>query len=212
MKKSIIRGLFSFATLLMLIVSSYQANAQAVCNPIVIDKSGNEVTTATFCEDEQIQFKANSPGYTSTSVLWDFGFMGQTSDKADVQRAYSQAGVYTVTFTGVGPAGNCNKTLTITIEESPDIDIELIDPDFQCFEGNNFCFVDKSTATTGSTIVGRTRIFSDGFKDTTGTDTFCHSTQDPSGGFFDLFIQLEDANGCVSETTISDYFYVTPKL
>ena len=212
MKNSILTRLFSFAALLTFMVISYQANAQAVCNPIVVDKSGNEVTVATFCENEQIQFKANSPGFTSTSTLWDFGFNGETSTNADVQKSYTTAGVYTVTFTGVGPAGNCNKTLTITIEESPKIDVELTEPDFQCFEGNRFCFEDKSTAVPGSSIVSRTRIFSDGFKDTTNGNTFCHTTIDPSGGNFDLFIQIEDANGCISKFTYKDYFYVTPKL
>ncbi len=214
MKKSLFKGLLMFGSLLLLSAMSYQASAQ--CSAVVVDKSGNEVTSATFCENEPIQFLAKSPGYTTT-ILWEYDVVGggdQNATQKDNQYAYSTAGTYTARFSGTGPAGNCSNDIEIIIEPSPVINLLLTTPDVQCFEGNEFCFVDSCIATTGSTIDSVITIFSDGHKEVTFAegDSFCYSIIDPSGGFFDAVVQAEDANGCITKETLKDFFYVNPKL
>ncbi len=215
MKKSLIKGLLTFVGMMFFTLISQQVFAQ--CNPYVTDKSGNDVTTATFCEGELIQFTANSPGFT-TNILWEFGESPTQTNSTDQNpsKAYAEAGTYTVTFTGAGGAGNCTKVLNLTIEPSPKINVQIVNSDYQCFEGNNFCFVDSTTAVAGSTIDSTVFIFSDGEKITNaypnGPFNFCKTVIDPTGGYFDMVIQAEDANGCVARKVLDDYFYVNPKL
>ncbi|MFY0644181.1 MAG: PKD domain-containing protein [Bacteroidia bacterium] len=213
MKTSFFKKMLPAAFVAILGFASIQAQAQ--CNPQVEARDGSKGTSATWCENEPIRFFENSPGYNTTSIDWDFGD-ATTSTLANPVKSYATAGTYTVKFTGVGAAGTCNKDLTITIVPSPDIDIQLLVPDTQCFEDNRFCFEDNSTTTPGSSIVRMTYLFSDGGKIDTLNPTFpvnfCYSFIDQTGGSFDMIIEAEDANGCVTKVTYSDYLYVTPKL
>jgi gliding motility-associated-like protein len=211
MKKSLFKGLMTFGILLFLSAISYQASAQ--CSAVIIDKSGVEATSGIFCENEPIQFLAKSPGYTTT-IKWEYGNGDENATQKDNQYSYSTAGTYTVTFSGTGPAGSCSNDIEITIKPSPEINFLITSLDFQCFEGNEFCFVDNCEASAGSTIDSTIIVFSDGTKKTTFAegDSFCFSIIDPSGGYFDAVVQTEDANGCVTKETLKDFFYVTPKL
>jgi gliding motility-associated-like protein len=211
MRQSLFKFFLTVGTLLMLGAGNF---AEAQCDPVVLDRDGSKVKAVTFCENEPISFQANSPGFTTT-VLWDFGD-GTTSNQQDPTKSYSTAGSYTVNFTSSGGAGNCTGTISVTIKRSPRINIRNVNSVIQCFEGNNFCFVDSTRPVPNSTIVRQTYVFSDGERIDTLNPTFpvnfCKKIIDPTGGYFDLTIESEDANGCVTRLFLKDNFYVNPRL
>lgn len=167
------------------------------------------------CEGAALQFRANAPG--ANTYLWDFG-NGFTSTQQNPVYSYSAADTYTVTLTATNPAVNynCTKSFTVVVKPSPTIKFSVLDPRTQCFEGNRFCVIDSSEAVPGSNLVRWTYLFGDGslyesLSPKKG-DTICNQYIDPDGGFFDLVIELEDANGCVRKVTRDDFFQVWPKL
>ncbi len=181
------------------------------------------------CENSLIQFEANSPG--RTTFEWDFGDgktvgPGTSTAIRDPAHAYAKAGVYVVTFKGSGGSGNCSDTVMIVIKESPKIKTIALFPSSQCFLGNKFCFIDSTKAANNppppigdgkpSKILSLKYLFSDGalyvVNDPKGGDTICHSVIDPNGGFFDMTIEAEDYNGCISKTVFSKFIRVFPKL
>lgn len=187
------------------------ANAQT-CNP---KYTGSE------CVGAAISFTANSPGYNSWT--WDFGDGNSTSGTTPAHRdptyIYSAPGTYKVKLTSKHTGGvfsDCVKEIDVTIKPSPVANLILINQQQQCFERNEFCFVDSSSPAPGSSIVRRTILFSDGAKydkiNPVLGDTICHNVIDPKGGFFDVTIELEDANGCVSKVKISNAIRVWPRL
>ena len=187
-------------------------SALGQCSPVIINTAGAYVTSGTFCENQTIAFKANTPGY-STTTTWDFGTATFTQENPTY--AYPSTGNYTVSFTGTGPAGTCTATLSVTILPSPNIAITTISLDSQCFEGNSLCLTDLSTAPLGK-IVETIYIFSEGHRIDTLLPIFpvrfCKIFRDPTGGFFDLRVEAEDSNGCVATEVFPNIIYIQPKI
>ncbi len=201
---------YLFFPMLLLLGQINMAQAQS-CNPTFV--AGNE------CENVSIKFSANAPGFSTYD--WSFkdkasGTVVQTSTDRDPAVSFSKAGTYEVTLKASGVAGNCEKTIEITIKPSPKAKPFLITPNRQCFKDNQFCLIDSSTPAPGSKIVRRTILFSDGAKydkvNPTFGDTICHEIIDPKGGWFNMKMELEDANGCVTEAYFDDFFQVFPRL
>jgi PKD repeat protein len=193
----------------LLLLLCYQAAAQ--CNPS-FGSTGK--TTDTFCVGEIFSLNANSPGYTDSSTSWSFGD-GNQSISVNTSHSYANAGNYTITFTSSGTAGSCTKTLSVTIKNSPDIDISLQSLDSQCFQNNSFCIYDQTTAPFGK--VSQTRyVFSDGNVIDTINPVFpvniCKVITDPNGGYFDMVAEAKDTNGCVSREVYRNFLYVSPKI
>ncbi|MBI1308057.1 MAG: PKD domain-containing protein [Bacteroidetes bacterium] len=199
--------------LFLLVVQFNTADAQT-CNPAY---------TGAECVGAPISFKANSVGYTvgSSTWVWDFGDSqsqsGTTANDRDPVHTYAAPGTYTVKLTVSGTLPTCTKSITVTIQPSPVVNMILVKQKEQCFENNQFCFIDSNkAATSSSTIVRRTLLFSDGAKydkiNPVAGEEVCHTVIDPKGGYFDLTIELEDANGCVTKTKISDAIRVWPRL
>ncbi|MFT5479573.1 MAG: hypothetical protein ACI9NN_000531, partial [Bacteroidia bacterium] len=206
MKKKILQLRFLLLPLLFLLAMVDQASAQS-CNP---QFSGQT------CVGSAIDFKANSPGFDGWA--WDFGD-GFTGSQRDPNHVYQSFGTFTVSLTSTDSKGNfspCTKTITVTIKPSPVAKLLIITPDQQCFNGNEFCFIDSSSPAPGSKIVRRTILFGDGAKydkiNPVRGDTICHTIIDKRGGKFDVIIELEDANGCISKVTLPDAFEVWPNL
>ncbi|PCJ65605.1 MAG: hypothetical protein COA58_09370 [Bacteroidetes bacterium] len=206
-----------FFTLNFVLLLSSSLFAQ--CNPQVRNTSGTWVTSATFCEDQLIEFRAASPGFT-TVTNWNFS--PNTSSAQNPTYSYENAGSYTVKFTGSGPGGTCTENLSITILPSPEIHIMQITSDSQCFENNNFCFRDTSTALSGL-IAHQRYAFSNGslihYSNPThyGTNqhidsTICLELTNPTGGSFDLVVESEHTNGCITTSTFTDYLFIYPKI
>lgn len=187
------------------------------------DPSWNR-SVSSNCENSPIQFNAGSPGRTDFN--WDFGdgtgtgwstFSGQFRDPL---HSYTKAGLYIVTFNAKGGAGPCSDTVMVLIKESPTVKVKAITPLSQCFLGNKFCFIDSTIAAQNpkpaSKILSIKYLFSDGalytINDPKGGDTICHTVIDPNGGFFDLVIEAEDLNGCITKIVYSKLIRVFPKL
>lgn len=212
MKQSLKRWLIPSA--MMVLLGLFSTSAMAQCDPEVEARDGTRGNSATYCMNELVPFFTNSPGFDN-NVTWDFGGLG-TSNQKNPEFAFSQAGTFIVKFTGTGLAGTCNKDLTITIQPSPVIVLRLEVPDSQCFEGNSFCIVDSSYTVSTSYIRRGTHLWGDGERiDTLNASMpwkYCKNIADISGGHFDLIVEHEDANGCVSKTTFKDYVFITPKM
>lgn len=200
-----------FLPLLFLVGQVNEAAAQS-CNPKY---------TGAECVGAAISFTANSPGFNFWT--WEFGDGNTSSGAAAANRdptyVYGAPGTYKVKLTAKHTGGafpDCVKEITVVIKPSPKANIQLINQKQQCFESNYFCLVDSSLPATGSSIVRRTLLFSDGAKydkiNPVFGDTICHTVIDPKGGWFDLTIELEDANGCVSKVKITDAIRVWPRL
>ncbi|MCB9262538.1 MAG: PKD domain-containing protein [Flavobacteriales bacterium] len=192
---------------ILLLLGSVDLATAQVCSPDWVP--GNE------CENSAVKFRANSPG--RNTYLWKFGDPANSSStERDPFFTYPKAGTYTVTFSADGPAGPCSKTFNITIRESPIARPFLIKSKQQCFNGNEFCFIDSSTAASGSSIKNIIYLFSDGarysFVSSIYGDTLCHSIVDKKGGWFNLKVEIEDANGCITEHYVNNAFRVFPHL
>jgi gliding motility-associated-like protein len=184
-------------------------------------QSCNPKYTGAECVGAPISFTANSPGFNYWT--WEFGdgntSAGDQPANRDPSYVYTAPGTYKVKLTANHTGGafpDCVKEITVVIKPSPVANLLLINQQQQCFERNSFCYVDSSSPAAGSSIVRRTLLFSDGAKydkiNPSLGDTICHTVIDPKGGWFDLTIELEDANGCVSKVKITDAIRVWPRL
>lgn len=211
------------AGLLLLLFTAAKVGLAQPCDP-----KWNRIKSSN-CENSPIQFEANSPG--RTTFEWDFGDgftagPGTQGKDRDPVHAYSKAGMYTVTFKGSGGAGPCSDTVMVLIKESPKVKTTALMPAWQCFKDNKFCFIDSTKAANNpkapygdgkpSKLLTIRYLFSDGalytITDPKGGDTICHSVIDPNGGFFDLTIEAEDYNGCITKVFYSKLIRVFPKL
>lgn len=201
--------MYLFFPMLLLLGQVNAANAQ--CKPSYT--AGNE------CENVAINFKANAPGFSTYD--WEYKekgsgtVIGSSSDR-DPSFPFPKAGTYVITLKASGVAGNCTESFEIVIKPSPKAIPFLITPNRQCFKGNMFCLIDSSTPAPGSQIVRRTVLFSDGQRydkvNPTYGDTICHTIIDPKGGWFNMKMELEDKNGCVTEAYFNDFIQVFPRL
>jgi len=206
MIQNISKSLTMLAATFMLLLWNFDASAQ--CNP---KYTGSE------CVGSAISFTSNAPGYGDWK--WDFGDTKGTSDQRDPSYTYANPGTYTVKLTATDPNGvfsPCTKTITVVIKPSPIARFKVDNEDQQCFRGNEFCFSDSSLPAPGSQIVRSTYLFSDGGLIEEINPTlplkFCYSVKDPKGGFFDVTIELEDKNGCVTKVKYDSMIRVWPKM
>jgi len=204
------------ALMLLVLFTAAKAGLAQGCDP-----KWNRVKSSN-CENSPIQFESNAPG--RTTYEWDYGDgftagPGSTTALMNPVHSYSAAGLYIVTFKGTGAAGTCTDTVMVLIKESPKVKTRALFNSSQCFLGNKFCFIDSSKAATRpiqSKILSVRYLFSDGalytINDPKGGDTICHSVIDPNGGYFDLTIEVEDYNGCITKVFYSKFIRVFPKL
>ena len=204
------------ALMLLVLFTAAKVGLAQGCDP-----KWNRVKSSN-CENSPIQFESNAPG--RTTYEWDYGDgftagPGSTTALMNPVHSYSAAGLYIVTFKGTGAAGTCTDTVMVLIKESPKVKTRALFNSSQCFLGNKFCFIDSSKAATRpiqSKILSVRYLFSDGalytINDPKGGDTICHSVIDPNGGYFDLTIEVEDYNGCITKVFYSKFIRVFPKL
>ncbi len=196
---------FVLTTLLMLF---WHVDASAQCNP---KYTGSE------CVGAAISFTSNAPGYDTWA--WDFGDSKGTSNQRDPSYTYGAPGTYDVKLKVTDSRGfldPCEKTIQVVVKPSPIVKFQLLNNAQQCFKGNNFCYADSSLPAPGSQIVRATYLFSDGGLieeiNPALPYTFCYEIKDPKGGFFDVTVELEDANGCVTKIKYDSMIRVWPKM
>lgn len=178
-----------------------QANAQC---QITIEDS-------VHCVNSIAQFKANAPGFNS--YTWDFG-NGRTSSERDPALIYDQPGTYKVKMMASGAPGNCNSELTITIRPIPDIKLNLLSSDTQCFKGNAFLFVDSTKASSG--VDQQIYRIDDGAIFDTLNPTFpvifSKTIFTPTGGSFSVFVESIGSNGCSAKKNYKDIIHTYPVI
>jgi len=166
-----------------------------------------------LCEGNPIRFFGSPAGTTHS---WDFGGQGTNSQQIPTF-VFNTPGTYLVRYTTTIGGNPCQSSLSLQIKPKPKINLRLLSANTQCFEGNQFCFVDSSIAVPGSNLKEMRLVVSDGqFITHTYSSqpprTFCFSWKDDRGGPVDLTVELEDANGCIRRDTFKAVGLVRAKL
>ena len=167
------------------------------------------------CVGEPVLFNCNSVG--SSNFLWDFNGEGQNTTTCNPSFPFATPGQKTITLSlRLANGQTCNTSLVIDVKPKPIINVKRIVNKTQCFANNSFCFTDSSkSGDPNGTICKTTILFSDGTRyDFTGNGprSFCHSFQDPAGGTYNLIVEVEDCNGCITKTTFPSVATVQPSL
>src|SRR5690606_17689034 len=168
-KKSIIKWL-----LIIVPVLGFQYEAAAQCN---IQISG------AVCAGQPTTFTVNAPG--ATNVNWNIGGTIY-NNQPSASHVFTAPGTYTVTVNLTTATGQpCTNTISVTVLEKPKADWTPVNSTTQCFQGNQFCIQDISTASSGSTLKRSTIILA-GSNSTRQNPVnpfqICVSTADPQGG------------------------------
>ncbi|MFM1899138.1 MAG: hypothetical protein RL577_1378, partial [Bacteroidota bacterium] len=157
-------------------------------------------------------FGANS----GTTHDWDFNGENTQSGQKNVNYAFKTAGTKQIKYITTINGTKCTSTVNLVIRESPKIKLTLVNLYEQCFEKNLFCFNDSTFNSNGAKIKNIKYLVSDGqlfeYSNPTMPQTFCFSIKDQRGGTFDLYIEVEDENGCVSADTIQAAVKVREKI
>jgi len=152
------------------------------------------------CVGAPITFFHNSPG--ATNVEWTFGSTNDKSNVASPTYSFTAAGTYKVCVTlTTGSNQPCTSCVDVVVVPNPEVKTELLTSDTQCFNGNNFRYIDSSEAAPGSSLTRVVYSWSDGEFQTFNNPKLGFGVtkkfQDPNGGTYDLTIEIEDANGCI---------------
>lgn len=177
--------------LMIALTLGYSVDVSAQCAPTF---SGPK------CVGAPITFFHNSPG--SSGWQWDFGD-GKTSVNSSPTHSFTAPGTYKVCITlTTGANKPCNACVDVVIVPNPVVNAVLLTEDTQCFNGNNFYYLDTSSPAPGSKIVRESWSWSDGevqtFNNPTHPFNVTKKFQDPAGGTYDLTVEIEDANGCIT--------------
>lgn len=164
------------------------------------------------CQGLPIQFNCNSVG--AQQIIWDFNGEGSSSD-CEPMFQFVNPGQKTVklsvrTFNGT----LCASQVSFVVKPSPIINFLSLSPATQCFQGNQYCFADSSTISSG-TICKREYIFDDGAQYTfNGSNplSFCHKVSDKQGGTFGVIVLAYSCDGCVTSKRFENIMKVIPAL
>lgn len=167
------------------------------------------------CVKGQVSFTPKVTGIsTITGYRWEFGD-GNGNNQASPLYQYLAAGTYKPKLVvyynnALGQKDSCisdNTAPIITVFNGPKANFVIapFNNDTQCYEGNNFCFADRSKAdpSTQAKIIRRIVLWDDGSKDSTGNpqsdSIFCHSYNTNTNTRYGVKIIVTDTNGCISE-------------
>lgn len=203
--KNVKRKIAMFALTLFALLG-YQSELDAQCLPPYVISSST-------CANSPIQFKVDAVGYSN--LQFDFAGTVIANDPSPTFN-FPTPGTYTVTVTYTDAAGNpCTQSISVVILPPPDLDVTILTPTVQCFQGNRFTLFDNSKAAPGSNIK-RVKYVAAGLQieqnDPTMPFSFDFSTADPAGGFYSIDVEIEDANGCIVVVTLQDAVEVKPSL
>ena len=138
---------------------------------------------------------------TGTTHDWDFNGENSQTGLKNLNYAFKTPGNKVVTYITTINGTKCTSTLNLVVKESPKIKLKLQNLYEQCFEKNLFCFTDSTSNKNGAKITKIKYLVSDGqlfeYTNPTLPQTFCFSVKDERGGSFDLYVEVEDENGCI---------------
>jgi len=158
------------------------------------------------CKNNPIQFSVTPNGTTNPS--WNFNNEGFNNSSVNPTFTFSTIGSKTITYSCRLPNGQvCNASTTIVIKDQPKVNLRLLNAPIQCYDNNQFCFVDSSMSGDNNYCIKTIKyLFSDGELITRyGSKnapvkmpfSFCKSYLDPQGGAYSLTVEIEDCNGCI---------------
>lgn len=164
-------------------------------------------TSGPPCVNQPLQFFCNTTG--ASNYNWDFNSEGSNTTLCNPSFSFSTPGTKTINLTlKLANGQTCSATTTIVVKGSPDIKIVQLSNDTSCFFGNSFCFRDETLPVDNGGCIKTIKVlFSDGelltFSGTAPTgvsmpNSFCKSFTNPAGGTYDMLVETEDCNGCIS--------------
>src|SRR5690606_33561208 len=94
----------------------------------------------------------------------NFNNEGQNNTSATPKFTFGSTGQKTITYSCLLANGEpCQTTITVTVKDTPNIFIRMLTPAVQCFEGNQFCFLDSSVSGDNDKCIKSVKyLFSDG--------------------------------------------------
>lgn len=199
--RNLLKSLFA-----VLAFSAFQAQ-EAVAQSCQVTYDG------TLCVGTPVRYTGEASGTTH-----DFDFNGENSSSGQriVNYAFKTAGLKKITYITTIGGNKCTSTLNLVIKESPKINLILQSVWEQCFEKNLFCFKDSSYNTNGAKITSVKVLVGDGqffeYKNPKIPHSICFSIKDERGGAFDLYVEIEDENGCTKADTIKDAIKIREKI
>ena len=172
------------------------------------------VLSSSLCANAPIQFKMDAVG--ATNIVWDFAGTQDNTQNPTPTYSFPTPGTYQITLSYTDAAGNpCTQSISITILPPPVLDIDIITPRVQCYQGNKFTLIDNTQAAPGS-FIKRVKYVAAGLQVDQNNPTmpfsFDFSTADPGGNFYSIDVEIEDANGCILVTRLQDIVEVKPSL
>jgi gliding motility-associated-like protein len=179
---------------------NYEANAQ-----FKLTSSADKI-----CKGIGVFFNVQNPGTYST-ILWTFGD-GVTSNAPPPQsHAYTTPGAYWIsvkTFNSSGGLQNVD-SVRVRVYDNPVADMILPPLQTQCYEGNQFCFIDDSKRGVDKAPI-KTYFWEFGDGDSSALKDPCKSYfQD---GVFNVRLKIVDTNGCQDTVSRIARIRVLPKL
>ncbi len=158
------------------------------------------------CKNNPIQFSVNPSGTTNHN--WNFNNEGFNNSTNNPTFTFSSTGTKVISYSCKLPNGQvCNTSTTIVIKDLPKVKLNLLGNSVQCFDNNQFCFIDSSLSGDNNYCIKTIKyLFSDGELITRyGSKnapvkmpfSFCKSYLDPQGGNYTLTVEIEDCNGCI---------------
>ena len=185
----------------------FQAVADTVCavSSVVVDPPDypepliGAVPTA-GCGPLNVNFTNLTDPALTASQSWDFGVNGGTSTNANPSFSYTEPGLYDVTLTVTSPDGCVSDTTYVDLIEV--YDYPVVDFTSNVQEG---CVGVQIQFTNNSTLTGNCQWdFGDG-----GNSNICDALHTfNTAGLFDVTLTVTSPQGCVSDTTFSQYINV----
>ncbi|MCC7298642.1 MAG: PKD domain-containing protein, partial [Bacteroidia bacterium] len=151
-----------------------------------------------------------------TNHKFDFNVEGTKTGVYSTSYVFKTAGAKTVTYTSTVNGSACTSSVNLVIHAKPVVVFSLRSPTTQCFENNLFCFRDSSYSAQGTYLVDEEITSNDGqvfqFKNPKTPKDFCFSVKDERSIISELYIKLEDNNGCVFYDTLEKIGTVREKI
>lgn len=169
----------------------------ADCNKLVTAKIKNvhPDTLIVHCEDYTVSFDNKSQG--ATSYHWDFGVQGTSADTSVMKYptfTFPDTGTYYVTLIA-NPGSTCSDTDYVYLKLYP-----FMNANFTYDAGCEYMPVifNDSTLNTENDIIRYEWDFDDGTVDSAANPEHLYSQE----GHYDVKLTVENARGCVDDTTI----------
>lgn len=167
------------------------------------------------CLGSSITFTPNPVTANDSAFAWNFG-NGNTSVQSNPTYQYPAAGTFTVSLRIYRKGGSfCDATpVQVRVFHKPIANFSINPNDSLCYSGHQFTFNDLSTpGLSNAPLIRRTFLYGDGGfvqHNTPFPVIPKHSYPNGAGGKYQVVVEVEDTNGCVSQKV--DSVVVFPRI